>query len=74
MLTAERPSITLEPDELRRITGYARPSDQVTELLKQGFYRARRARDGSVVLERAHYDAVCRGASAAAANEPTLRP
>jgi hypothetical protein len=71
-LRAERPDLVLSEAELRAITGYVRPSDQVSELRRQGFYRARRARDGSVVLERVHYDAVC--GRCVAANEPTLRP
>jgi hypothetical protein len=32
------------------------------ELHRQGFSRARRDRLGRLVLERAHYDAVCAGA------------
>ena len=63
----------LEPDELIRLTGYRRPADQLGELLRQGFYRARRSpSDGSVILERPHYDAVCQGASKPA-NEPRVR-
>ena len=41
--------------------GYQRPKDQLTELRKQGFVRARIGMNGGVVLERAHYDAVCGG-------------
>lgn len=64
----------LAPEELREITGYKRSAEQHAELLRQGFYRARRSRlDGHVILERPHYDAVCAGASAPA-NEPRLRP
>ena len=52
-------SAILTDDELQAITGYKRPQDRVAELHRQGFYRARRApSDGSVILERAHYDAV----------------
>ncbi len=66
-------SAILEPDELQRLTGYRRPSDQLAELLRQGFYRARRSpSDGTVILERPHYDAVCAGASKPA-NEPRVR-
>jgi hypothetical protein len=32
-------------------------------LLARGFHRAHRDRSGQVVLERAHYEAVCRGAT-----------
>jgi hypothetical protein len=39
-------------------------------LLERGFARAWRNRLGQVVLERAHYDAVC--ARAGAANDPTV--
>lgn len=64
----------LEHEELQRLTGYKRPCDQLAELLRQGFYRARRSRaDGSVILERPHYDAVCTGVRQPA-NEPRLRP
>ena len=71
----------LSPDELKRISGgYVQPAKQLEELLRQGFWRVRRARvTGEVILERAHYDAVCAGASAAKlpANQgkaPQLRP
>lgn len=67
-------SAIMTEEELQAITGYKRPQDRVDELHRQGFYRARRApSDGSVILERAHYDAVCAGASKPA-NEPRLRP
>jgi len=55
-------TITLTQDELHAITGYKRPGDQMAELLRQGFSRARRSRTtGDVILERSHYDAVCAG-------------
>ncbi|AMM23029.1 hypothetical protein [Variovorax sp. PAMC 28711] len=64
----------LNPEELLSLTGYNRPTEQLRELLRQGFYRARRSpSDGSVILERPHYDAVCAGASKPA-NEPRVRP
>lgn len=67
-------SAILTSDEVQAVTGYRRPAEQLAELLRQGFYRARRARvDGAIILERAHYDAVCAGASLPA-NEPKLRP
>lgn len=66
-------SAILEADELQRLTGYRRPADQLAELLRQGFYRARRSpSDGTVILERPHYHAVCAGASTPA-NEPRVR-
>lgn len=55
-------SDTLPADEIQRMTGYKRPADQLRELHRQGFYRARRAKvTGEVILERPHYDSVCAG-------------
>lgn len=66
-------SATLSADEIYSITGYRRPAEQLAELLRQGFYRARRSpSDNTVILERPHYDAVCQGA-AKTANEPRVR-
>lgn len=66
-------SAILEPNELQALTGYRRPADQLAELLRQGFYRARRSpSDGTIILERPHYDAVCAGGSKPA-NEPRVR-
>ena len=58
-------TIILTTDELERVTGYKTPKRQVQELHRQGFYRARIAVTGNVILERAHYDAVCAGAKLA---------
>lgn len=67
-------SAILDPDEIYLVTGYRRPAEQLTELRRQGFYRARRSpSDGTVILERPHYDAVCSGADKPA-NEPRVRP
>lgn len=53
---------TLTESELMAITGYQRPACQLRELHRQGFWRARRSKlTGKVILERTHYDAVCRG-------------
>ncbi|NUZ07619.1 hypothetical protein [Piscinibacter koreensis] len=52
--------IILSDDELRQITGYTQPAKVLTELHRQGFWRARRGPAG-VILERAHYQAVCSG-------------
>jgi hypothetical protein len=53
---------TLEAQEVEAITGYKRPSDQLEELHRQGFYRARRSRTtGNIILEREHYTFVCIG-------------
>lgn len=38
------------------------PRCQLRELHRQGFWRARLGRNGKVILERAHYEAVCAGA------------
>jgi hypothetical protein len=52
--------ITLTPDELADLTGYRTATKQLNVLRNRGFVRAYISRRG-VVLERAHYDAVCRG-------------
>lgn len=56
------PPLTLSADEIIDLTGgYVLPAKQLAELRQQGFWRARRSRlDGRVILERPHYDAVCR--------------
>lgn len=68
--------IVLSDAELVRITGYKRPAEQLAELHRQGFHRARRSpRTGGVILERAHYDAVCAGqALTIGPAPPRLRP
>lgn len=58
---ADRPSLLLVPAEIFEITNYTQPCKQLAELHRQGFWRARRNRAGAVVLERSHYEAVCRG-------------
>lgn len=57
----ERQPIVLTQVELIAITGYRQAARQLAELRNRGFHRATLGRDG-VVLERAHYEAVCRGA------------
>jgi hypothetical protein len=60
----ELQSLILSEKELYLITGYKKPQLQLQELKRQGFYRARQSqRTGSIILERAHYDAICRGSS-----------
>ena len=55
-------AMILSPIEVQTLTGgYLRAKDQLAELRKQGFVRARMGRNGKVVLELAHYDAVCSG-------------
>lgn len=53
--------IALTEAELKRITGYELPCKQLAVLHNRGFHRAYIARRGGVVLERTHYDAVCKG-------------
>jgi hypothetical protein len=71
--------LTLSAEEISALAGgYRRPSDQLRELHRQGFYRARLGVvNKQVILERAHYDAVCAGAVVsqlqAAATRPQLR-
>lgn len=64
-------TIILDAEELESVTGYKTPRRQVKELHRRGFYRARIAVTGNVILERAHYDAVCVGETPAKA--PTVR-
>jgi hypothetical protein len=68
--------LLLSAEELCELTGYTRAADQLRALLAQGFYRARRNRLGDVVLERAHYDAVCaaRPTLAGIEDRPPVRP
>lgn len=66
--------LLLSEAEIRKVCGgYVQPAKQLAELQRQGFYRARRARTGEVILERAHYDAICAGGRQPA-NEPRARP
>lgn len=54
--------IALTEAELVIITGnLTQPRRQLAELHARGFWRARLGRDSKVVLERAHYEAVCAG-------------
>ncbi len=57
----QRRPVVLSATELETLTGYRRAGDQLTELKAQGFHRARRNAAGHVVLERPHFEAVCRG-------------
>lgn len=66
---------TLSESELMAITGYQRPACQLRELQRQGFWRARRSRiTGKVILERTHYDAVCRGETSPATVTVKIKP
>lgn len=51
--------ITLEPEELKQLTGYKQATKQLNVLHKRGFPRAVIGRNG-LVVERAHFEAVCR--------------
>ncbi len=53
--------ITLTEPELVELTRYSRADRQLAVLHLRGFARAFIGRDGKVVLERAHFEAVCRG-------------
>lgn len=52
--------ICLTAVEIQDLTGYAQTGRQIEELRTQGFWRAR-ARDGRVIVERSHFEAVCAG-------------
>jgi hypothetical protein len=53
--------LVLTPDELYELTRYKRQADQLKYLHARGFHRATLQR-GRLILERAHYEAVCTGA------------
>jgi len=53
--------ILISRKRIIEITGYRTASKQVASLRKHGFTRARVNAKGKVILERAHYDAVCTG-------------
>lgn len=56
-------SVVLTQGQIRQLAGgLTQPRRQLTELHKRGYWRARLGVDGRVVLERAHYEAVCAGA------------
>lgn len=72
--------LRLSEQELIEITDYHQPAKQLEVLKEQGFWRARRSVvTGRVVLERAHYEAVCAGETKPGRGgkhrpEPELRP
>lgn len=67
-------SATLSPAELNSITKSRQMRRQLEELREAGFWRARLGREG-IVLERAHYEAVCAGAlPAVQVSGNTVRP
>jgi hypothetical protein len=65
--------LTFTPEELVDLTEYEQPARQIALLHRRGFWRAYIGRHGRVVLERAHYDAVCRGEAAAPDRTPKVR-
>ncbi len=66
-------SVILTREEIEALSGYQWPSKQLAELKRQGFYRARIGPAGGVLVERAHYEAVCVGPRAEL-NRPHVRP
>lgn len=60
-------SIKLSRPELVDITGYEQATKQLNVLHNRGFHRAYINRNGELVLERIHYQAVCQGT---ATNKP----
>lgn len=67
------PDIILSQAEIEQLTGRRRPVDQLVALHAAGYVRARRAHTGRVILERAHFLAVCHGQMNAGAPRPKLR-
>jgi hypothetical protein len=67
-------SIVLKPDELAELTDKKRPADQLRALHEMGFVRAFRSKQGRVILERTHFEAVTEGRYQSAANEQEARP
>lgn len=64
---------TLSPQEIEQITDYTSKCRQLEVLHKRGFVRAYRSRNGKIVLERPHFEAVSRGEYGKAAQEkPTV--
>lgn len=53
-------AVVLLPAEIEQLTGYEQPTKQLSILHKRGFTRAFIGRRG-LVLERAHFEAICRG-------------
>ena len=60
---SDEAGLVLSHAELVQLTGYERPHEQLQELQRRGYHRAHRNRLGNVVLTRAHFEAVERGAA-----------
>lgn len=68
-------SLCLSKEEIIALTKKHHPSKQLEILLSRGFYRAYRVDGmGDVILERAHYEAVCMGGIATNKPRPKVRP
>ena len=66
--------LTLTPAEIAEVTGYRQPAAQLRALLERGFWLARRSPiTGHVILDRAHYEAVCQGADRSPDTTPPRR-
>lgn len=65
--------LRLSDAELIEITEYEQPQKQLEVLHGRGFWRATIGRHGRVVLERAHYEAVCRNETGPPVRQPRLR-
>jgi len=62
--------LLLTLDEVKALAGeLEQPQRQLEELRRQGFWRVRLSRAHRVILERAHYEAVCAGAVDPATNQ-----
>lgn len=55
------PDLILSPEELHALTGSKRATVQLAALKSRGFWRAYINAGGRVIVERAHYEAVCSG-------------
>ena len=58
--------------ELKLLTSYSQPCKQLEVLRARGFHRAFVGREGQVLLERAHFEAVCRGESSSLSSDINL--
>ena len=70
---SQQPELILSDAELIAVTGYRRAHEQLRALHERGFWLARRSPTGGVLLDRAHYEAVCSGAVQAVHYQPTRR-
>lgn len=68
-------TLTLTAEELVQVTGYRQAAAQLQALHARGFWLARRApMTGRVILDRAHYEAVCAGAESGQQGAKRARP